>query len=259
MADDKDRAPAVTRAFTVLDALAQRGPSVLADIIEATGINKSTVFYILRTLTNLEVVDYDERTRSYRLGPALLELGAAASGQFGELSLARRYLSELLEKLQATIVIYRRVSAEEISLLDKLERPNRVRITLQPGERIPIQGGSFGRAFLAYESPESLEVILRHGLQAFTPKSLTDVEAFRTELGLVRERGWTVDHEGYALGISTVAAPVFDAEGRVTLVVAAVGFSNLIDDDTAAEYGAELRRVCDRIGEVSVQSRRLSS
>ncbi|WP_326643632.1 IclR family transcriptional regulator [Streptosporangium sp. NBC_01755] len=258
MTDDKDRAPAVTRAFTVLSALAQGGPSVLADIVEKTGINKSTVFYILRTLTALEAVDYDERMRTYRLGPALLELGAAASSQFGELSLARRYLGELLERLMATIVIYRRVSTEEISLLDKLERPNRVRITLQPGERIPIQGGSFGRAFLAYEDPASLEVILRHGLQAFTPKSLTDVAAFRQELDLVRERGWAVDHEGYALGISTVAAPIFDADGRVTLVVAAVGFSNLIDDDTAAEYGVELRQVCDRIGEANAQSRQLS-
>ncbi|RNL62433.1 IclR family transcriptional regulator [Nocardioides marmoriginsengisoli] len=258
MVDDKDRAPAVTRAFSVLGFLASKGPSVLADIVEETGINKSTAFYILRTLTSLEAVDYDERMRTYRLGPTLLELGAAASGQYGELALARRYLGELIEKVQATIVIYRRVGLEEISLLDKMERPNRVRITLQPGERIPIQGGSFGRAFLAYESPESLEQVLRHGLQAFTPKSVTDVQAFRDELGRVRERGWAVDHEGYALGISTVAAPVFDSEGRVSLVVAAVGFSNLIDDATAAEYGADLRQVCDRIGAVSAQSRQLS-
>ncbi len=258
MADDKDRAPAVTRAFTVLGLLARQGPSVLADIVEATGINKSTAFYILRSLAALQVVDYDERMRTYRLGPALLELGAAASGQYGELALARRYLAELLERLQATIVIYRRVGLEEISLLDKLERPNRVRITLQPGERIPIQGGSFGRAFLAYEDPDSLEQVLRHGLQAFTPKSLTDVRAFRGELERVRERGWAVDHEGFALGISTVAAPIFDPDGGVSLVVAAVGFSNLIDDERAAEYGAELREVCDRIGEVNAQSRQLS-
>src|SRR5215217_7575578 len=143
MADDKDRAPAVTRAFAVLTCLAREGPLVLADVVESTGINKSTVFYILRTLTGLEAVDYDEKMRTYRLGPALLELGAAASGQFGERTLARRYLAELVESLDATIVIYRRVGLE-ISLVDKLERPHRVRITLQPDERIPIQGGSFG-------------------------------------------------------------------------------------------------------------------
>lgn len=259
MPDDKDRAPAVTRAFAVLRCLAREGPSVLADVVESTGINKSTVFYILRTLTTLEAVDYDEKARTYQLGPALFELGAAASAQFSELALVRRYLAELVDTLDATFVVYRRVGTEEISLLDKLERPHRVRISLQPDERIPIQGGSFGRAFLAFDPPESLDQTLKYGLQAFTPKSVTDVDAFRAELRRVRERGWAVDHEGYALGISTVAAPIFREDGSVSLVVAAVGFSNLIDDQRAEEYGSELRRVCDKIGEVYAQSRQVTS
>lgn len=258
MADDKDRVPAVTRAFAVLADLSRRGPSLLGDVVQSTGINKSTAFYILRTLTTLEVVDYDERMRTYRLGPTLLELGASASSQISEVALARRYLAELLETLQATIVIYRRVGSDEISLLDKLERPHRVRITLQPGERIPIQGGSFGRAFLAYDDAEQLDRVLQNGLHAFTTKSVTSVKEFRKQLAKVRERGWAVDHDGFALGISTVAAPIFESDGSVGLVAAAVGFSNVITEELAQEYGAELRRVCDRIAEVTAQARSLS-
>ena len=73
---------------------------------------------------------------------------------------------------------------------------------------------------------------------------------FREELIAVRERGWAVDHEGFALGVSTVAAPIFRADGKIALVACTVGFTSLVTDEVADEYGEHLRRVCDRIGHI---------
>ena len=66
----------------------------------------------------------------------------------------------------------------------------------------------------------------------------------------MREQGWAVDHEGFALGVSTVAAPIFGPDGKIALVAAAVGFTNLFTDEVAQQCGEELRRVCDRIGHI---------
>ena len=151
--EDGYRVPAVERTFAILRILAARGPLPLAALVEEAGLNKSTTFYILRTLAGLDMVDYDERTRTYMLGSGLLELGMSARGQFNDIAVAKRYLSELLETMNVTIVLYRRVGRDEIIMVDKLERAHRVRITLQAGVRIPIQGGSFGRAFLAFDPP----------------------------------------------------------------------------------------------------------
>lgn len=247
-AEDTYRVPAVERTVAILWILAARGASTLADVVEESKLNKSTTFYILRTLATLDMVDYDERARTYALGPGLMHLGLAANGQFSDISVAKRSLNELLETMDATIVLYRRVSRGEIMMVDKLERARRVRITLQTGVHIPIQGGSFGRAFLAFDSDSDVDEALREGLHQFTPKSLMDADAFRQELAVVRERGWAVDHEGFALGVSTVAAPIFGRDGQVLLVVAAVGFSNLVTDEITQEWGGGLRRVCDGIG-----------
>jgi DNA-binding IclR family transcriptional regulator len=246
--DDGYRVPAVERTFAILRVLAARGATQLADIVEQSGLNKSTTFYILRTLVALSMVHYDERSRTYGLGPGLMELGLAAGGQFDDVSVAKRYLTELLEEIDDTIVLYRRVNLDEIIMVDKLELGHRVRITLQTGVHVPIQGGSFGRAFLAFDPPEMVNDALRNGLHVFTPKSITNVRAFRRELALVREQGWAVDHEGYALGVSTVAAPIFGPDGRIRLVAAAVGFTNLLTDDVANKRGQALREVCDLIG-----------
>jgi DNA-binding IclR family transcriptional regulator len=254
-----DKAPAVHRAFAILEGIKRRGPLTLTEVVEETGLNKSTAYYLLQALVARQVVELDPLGRRYRLGVGLIELGSAASDGLTDIGVAKRYLAELLERLNVTIVLYQRLSPNEIILVDKMERVSRVRITLPLGTRIPIQGGSFGRAFLAYDAPAAVDEVLEHGLQAFTPRSLVDVDAFRAELAEVRERGWAVDHEGFALGVSSVAAPIFGRDGRVSLVAGAVTFAGALTDAVAAEYGAQLRASCDRVSrtivEVDVPSR----
>jgi DNA-binding IclR family transcriptional regulator len=249
-AEDGYRVPAVERAFAIIRVLAAASPLSLADIVEDSGLNKSTTFYILRTLVTLDVVSYEESTRTYTLGPALMELGMTAAGQFSDVAVAKRNLTELLEVQDVTIVLYRRVNVGEIMMVDKLERAHRVRITVQAGVHLPIQGGSFGRAFLAFDDAAAVDEALAGGLHKFTPKSVTRVPVFKKELAEVHEKGWAVDHEGFALGVSTVAAPIFGSDGRIALVAAAVGFTNVLTDEIAQQCGEQLRRVCDRIGTI---------
>jgi DNA-binding IclR family transcriptional regulator len=250
LSDAGYRVPAVERAFAIIRVLAARGPLSLAEVVEESGLNKSTTFYTLRTLVTLDVVAYDEGTRAYTLGPALMELGLIASRKFSDVAVAKRNLAELLEDTNVTIALYRRISLDEVMLVDKIERAHRVRISVQAGEHVPIQGGSVGRAFLAFDGRRTVDHVLEDGLKKFTPKSITRPAVFREELIAVRERGWAVDHEGFALGVSTVAAPIFGADGKVILVAVAVGFTSLLTDEVAKEYGENLRRACDRIGHI---------
>lgn len=242
------RVPAIERAFGVLLSLTRSGPAPLTEIVAATRLNKSTAFYILRSLVELDAVRYDQRARTYSLGPALVELGNAASRQFDLVAAARRDLAGLVAQFEATVVLYRRIGTGEVSIIDRFERDHGVHITVEPGARLPIQGGSFGRAFLAFDPPATAAEALAGGLVRFTERSTTDLAEFARELDAVRERGWAVDHQGFALGVSTVAAPVFDTDGSVSLVAAAVGFTSRFTDELTADIGARLRLACDRIG-----------
>jgi DNA-binding IclR family transcriptional regulator len=250
LSDAGHRVPAVERAFAIIRVLAARGPLSLAEVVEESGLNKSTTFYTLRTLVTLDVVAYDEGTRAYTLGPALMDLGLIASGQFSDVAVAKRNLAELLEVMNVTIALCRRASLTEITMVDILERAHRVRIAAQAGELQPVTAGAVGQAFLAFDDRQTVDRVLEDGLKKFTPKSITRPAVFRKELIAVRERGWAVDHEGFALGVSTVAAPIFGADGKVTLAAVILEFTSLLTDEVAKEYGENLRRVCDRIGHI---------
>ena len=240
--------PAVERTMLILRTLQREGSLTLTALLRATGLNKSTCYYMLQTLVRERLVDYDEATRRYRLGIGLVELGAAAADQLNYIGVAKRYLAELLEDIDATFVLFQRVTHNSMVLLDKLERPRRVRITVQVGGELPIQGGSFGRCFLAYDPPAVLDEVLAEGLQQFTQHSITDVEEFHRDLEAIRCRGWTVDHQEFAEGISTVAAAIFDSSGEPLLVVGAVALTTTLDDATVEDWGRKLRDVCDRVG-----------
>ena len=48
---------------------------------------------------------------------------------------------------------------------------------------------------------------------------MTDVDALRTELLLVREQGWAFVDEELEEGLRAIAAPIHDLSGRVTAAV----------------------------------------
>jgi DNA-binding IclR family transcriptional regulator len=244
----------VHRTVAILQALRRHAPLSLGEIVAATGINRSTCFYLLRTLGEEGLVERDSHGNLFRLGVGLVELGAAASEQLSYLGVTRRYLAELLEDMDVTFVLYRRLDRDHIVLVDKLERTSRVRITVPLGTDLAIQGGSFGRCFLAYDPPDVVDAVLAQGLQLRTPKSIADPDAFRAELPEVRRRGWAVDHEGFALGISTIAAPLFGPEGEIVLVVAGVAITSVLDDETVEVWGDRLRAMCDRIATTLVHT-----
>jgi DNA-binding IclR family transcriptional regulator len=253
----KPSVPAVERTMLILRTLQREGSLTLTGLLHETGLNKSSCYYLLQTLVRERLVEHDQPTRRYRLGVGLVELGSAAADQLSYIGVAKRYLAELLEDIDATFILYRRATRSSVVLLDKLERPRRVRITVPIGGELPIQGGSFGRCFLAYDPPDVVDEALAEGLHQFTQRSVTDVEAFRRDLEVVRRRGWTVDHQGFSEGISTVAAAIFDGSGEPLLVVGAVAITSTLDDATVEDWGHKLRDVCDRVG-LSLGARRAS-
>lgn len=246
----EDKVPAVRRAAAVLRAIARAGRMTLTGLAEETALNKSTLFYLVGALTSLDFLQYDESTKTYTLGPALIELGVAAGEQMTELGVAKRYLAELLEYPGITVTISTRFDIHHSLLIDKIERLHRPRITFPLGSPVSILTGAAGKAFLAFDDDATVDEALSAGLPRHTPLSITDPQAFRAELAAARRTGWTIDREGYILGVMTISAPVFALDGTVKLVGSAVGFSGAFDDPGIEDFGSLLRRTCDRIGQV---------
>jgi DNA-binding IclR family transcriptional regulator len=237
--------PAIGKAVAILEALRRHGELTISEVVEFTKINKSTAYYLMQTLVEHRLIEEDNRR--YRLGLGLLHLASGVAEVRSEIDIIKRHLADLQPSFDATFVIYRRLDADHVILVDSVRRDHGIHITVVPGSVIPIQGGSFGRCFLAYDSTAQIDRILRKGLTRYTRHSVTDPDIFRTEIARARKLGWAVDREGFAVGVTTVAAPIVSSSSAVEFAVGAVAFASSMTAARIRAYGGQLAAACEEL------------
>ena len=69
---------------------------------------------------------------------------------------------------------------------------------------------------MAWLPPNELDrIVADKGLTAFTPQTITDIEALKEELRLTRRRGFSIDREEFRPGVICLGAAIRDHAGAV--------------------------------------------
>ena len=107
-----------------------------------------------------------------------------------------------LAVLEDTYVRY----TEEIAGHPSATGPSRV------GRRMPAYCTAVGKVLIAFSPPEVLERVISRGLPPRTPATITSPQRLRTAIARVKEKGVAIDYQECEQGLTSVAAPVFDAD-----------------------------------------------
>jgi len=220
------RVSAVERGIQILRAFEHRDEYSLTELVTLLSLNKSTAYGILQTLADHRFLTRDPQTLRYRLGPALIRLGHLAHEQTEVRRIARPYMELLVQEIRKSVLLGT-FHEDRLTIIDKVDPVGTLHVSAAIGQQIPFSAGSFGRVFLAW-LPESRvdQLIARYGLEAFTPASITDPDAYKAQLARVRERGYAVDDtEEYLLGVRAVSVPLVGPEG-VVAGLTVVGFTS---------------------------------
>jgi DNA-binding IclR family transcriptional regulator len=220
------RVPAVDRAVRVLQTLAARGERSLSELSREIRVSKSTLSSLLATLEQHTLVERDEASRRFRLGPGLAELAMAAAAAHGDVRDAARPQLERLAKLSGETAILHLPSGDGTVVAERVEPMHQLKVVAPLGHRLPAFAGSVAKVLLAALPEEEAEMIVRAGpLPVFTPRSIVDPETYLDEVARARRRGFAVENQEYLVGVRAVTAPVVGRDGEVigTLSVVGVG------------------------------------
>ena len=210
-----ERAADVLTLFTQLDT-----PDLgVTEIAKALGLSKAVIHRVLNTLAAKGFIETDDRTRRYRLGPAVLALGEAYVERLDLRAHALWFMRSLAEKTGETATVSLRYEHEQL-YVDQITPHCQVKVSVQLGRRRPLHDGAPALVFLALLDEQEREgYIAEHGHAG----AIRDVDALREELVLIRERGYAaVDGEGPSEP-STIAAPILDHRGEPTAVIGLCG------------------------------------
>ncbi|MEW2546727.1 IclR family transcriptional regulator [Streptomyces sp. NPDC047002] len=236
----------VDKAMEVLVALVEEGggPHRLGDIARRTGLAKPTVHRHLRTMAEYGFARPAEQG-SYRPGPRLLGLAAAALDAEPGLGLARPVLADLRQRT-GLLAYYAVPDADDAVCLALSEPASHYATGPRPGGRSPLHCSAAGLAMLAAlpadEAARAAGALAGPGSPAPpTPYTLTEPAELRAELDRTARRGYALD-DGYGEEDTRgVAAVVRAADGRPVGALAVCGPVFTLDDAAFEVFGPMLR------------------
>ena len=211
------------RTFGILEVFTESRPEwSTTEIARALGLPVPTVHRILAALKRLGYVSQHEETRRFRLGLAALSLGERARAIADLRPVALGPLRRLSDATGETALLTVLTPERDRGVcLERVETPQPLRLSVQPGRQLPLHAGASQKALLAFMPDEEIERQISQPLQRFCQSTITDPRALRRELKAIRARGWASSYEETNVGVWGIAVPVLSD----TDVVCAVGIA----------------------------------
>ena len=209
MADRSNGDGTVGKALEVLDRVAAFGrPVRFTELLDQSPYPKATLYRFVQTLTNQGMLAYDPERQTYAMGIRLVRLAHAAWHQSSLAPIARPHVDALAADVGETVHLAQLDNAQ-VLYVDKRNAQRPIEMYSSAGKVGPAYCTGVGKAMLAYLDEAILAPILeQQSYHRFTPNTLADAEALRTELRAIRQNGYGFDREEHEPGIICVAVPI---------------------------------------------------
>ncbi|MGQ3673608.1 IclR family transcriptional regulator [Xanthobacter sp. TB0136] len=227
MSDDKrDGAQSIERALMLMQLVGRAGQDGirLADLIAQSGLVKPTARRLLLALIRGGLVEQDEVSRRYFIGPEAYLLGVSASARFGIHALSLGGLSRIaLASGDSAFLSVRRDSFSVCLHCEEGAFPIRTQV-LKAGDRHPLGIGGGSLAILSALSDEEITQVLEQNAQilkdkypTYSPEILwrcveeTRANGYACNPGILMPGSWGIglavrDAQGRPIGALSIAA-----------------------------------------------------
>src|ERR1700730_2974508 len=191
----RERLSSVATAIRLLKAFSEDEVEIgISALARRLGLAKSAVHRLAVTLVSEGLLEQNRDNGKYQLGIALFRLGALVRRRMNVSNEARPYLYDLRETVNESVHLAI-LDGTEIMYVYNLESTQAIRMRSDVGVRKPAYCTAEGQAILAFQPPDVVERVVRDGLAARTPQTITDPQTLRKVLDGVRARGCAIEDE----------------------------------------------------------------
>ncbi|MGI9622349.1 MAG: IclR family transcriptional regulator [Acidimicrobiales bacterium] len=201
----------IDRAFAILRALAVQ-PAGITELAARVELPKSTVARLLGALEEVRAVEQPEAGGVYQLGSGIDDIAGGSQPHRNLVSTARPFLIDLTERTGEASGLDT-MDDGWVYFLDQVASERDVQVRDWTGEYGLAHTVPAGMAMLAHADAAVVDAYLAQSLEALTPNTITHEAEFRDRLDQVRSAGYAWGFEEFAMGINSVAAPVFGPAG----------------------------------------------
>jgi IclR family transcriptional regulator, pca regulon regulatory protein len=234
-------ASSLVRGLQVLECFGPRQQGyTLSELVKKTNMPKTSIHRVLKTLSGMNYLRYDELSKRYHLGVRILSLGFAVLESLELREIARPYMESLSRECMKTV---------NLGVLDKEEMVYVERIKVQGirsynisiGNRMPPWDTALGRAVLAHLDIEEVKKMID---RAKKQKIFNSAEKdYLKTLHEVKNSGFALVDQEYIKGIIAIAVPVFSTTGVIGAINMVGEPETVSTDQLAKDYAPKLIEV----------------
>ncbi|MDI3512128.1 MAG: hypothetical protein PWQ61_2895 [Betaproteobacteria bacterium] len=247
--------------FELLKALSEvPGALMLRDLAAAAGMSAAKAHRYLVSFQRMGLIVQDPLSNRYDLGPAALRLGLATLSRIDAVKMARERIPALLQETGHTLAIAV-WGNQGPTMVHWAEAPQAVPVTLRLGDVMPLLTSATGRCFAAFMPHEGQdgqrippmihEELARLNRLPSTGLPMEDVPLTPAQVDAMledtRRHGMGRVVHSMVAGVGGFCAPVFDAQGRLTLGLVVLGSLASLDTRWEGQPAQALRRCADQI------------
>lgn len=189
----------------------------IADVARMTGLSRATARRCLITLARIGYAETDGR--HFALTPRVLQLGYAYLSSTPLTAVLQNALERLSEEIgessSASLL-----DGRDIVYVARAATKRIMSVGLSVGSRLPAYCTSMGRVLLAaLPEDEARRRVEASDRLALTRATATSVEAVMARVAAARTAGYAVIDQELEVGLTSIAVPVIDREGKVVAAI----------------------------------------
>lgn len=230
--DSPDFVASFARGLTVIRSFGRENPrQTLTQVAERTGMTRAAARRFLLTLCALGYARSDGK--HYELAPQVMEIGYTYLQSLSVTETIHPFLLQVTDRLQESSSAAVLDGEDVVYVARSAARHRVMAISLSIGARLPAHCSSMGQALLAHLEPSRLAHFLRTAkLERYTDNTITDPALLALRLKEVREQGWALCNQELEVGLCSVAVPLHDRHGHVTLAMNVSGQATRVSIET---------------------------
>jgi DNA-binding IclR family transcriptional regulator len=234
----------VDRALQILDLFDEQNKEIkITDISARTGLNKSTLHALLKTLQARGYIDQNDENGRYRLGMKLVERGNFVINSIDIRKICNSFLVDLSAQTGQTTHLGILDGGHGI-YIDKVEGQAAIITYSRIGRQLPLHCTAIGKVLVAFQNAERrAQLLLHYDYAAMTGRSITGETAFMEELAQVRAQGCALDDQENVKGVRCVAVPLFDHRGHIAAAISLSTLTSIVDSRDFARYSGFLQDI----------------
>lgn len=228
---------AIDRTFKILELfLGEKDELSISELSKLSGLSLSVTHRFVTALNEKGYLIRKEKKGKYSLGLKFLDFYYCIQRKIKVVNIATPYLIELNKKTDEAVTLGN-LDNGQLLVIERIQTKHELRISGGIGVRGPLHSTSIGKLFLAQMTESEREKIFKETtIKKYTKNTKTNLSEMEAELMSFEKEGYVFDREENALGIWSVAAPIYNAMGKIEAGISIIAPTVRITKKKEKEY-----------------------